>query len=288
MLLFPLLALAASQVIEVNPSSLQPSARQYKGPHFALSSDKKPNGLLLITLGGTNSLPRDMLDLAEEAGKLGYQSIGIDYINGPPDGSISTGCRESKDPDCFDKFRREVVRGEALSPLVKVGPQDSIEARITSLLRHLNKVDPARWGKFLKEGEVDWGKVVVAGHSQGSGHAAFLAKAHEMKGVVLLAGPQDSFADGRTAAWLHQPSRTPSDRFYSFLHKKDFFESEKQIAVARVLVGNDKAPTAPAAACGGAHILVTDRNDVGDAHMSVIEPFFRDVWSHILQEQVGP
>jgi hypothetical protein len=286
MFLFPLLVLAASQVIEVNPGTLQSGARQYKGPHFALTAEKT-NGLLLITLGGTNSLPKDMLDFAREAAKLGYQAVGIDYVNGPPDGSISTGCRESKDADCFDKFRREVVKGDPVSPLVKVSRADSIESRITALLRHLAAKDPARWGKFLKGNEVDWSKIVVAGHSQGSGHAAFLAKAHALRGAVLLAGPQDSFEDGRTAKWLHQPSRTPSDRFYSFLHKKDFFESDKQIAVARVLMSDAQAPTAPATDCGGAHILVTERDDVGDAHMSVIEPFFRDVWRHILQEQVG-
>jgi hypothetical protein len=286
MLFLPLLALAASHVTEVDPAAVQAKTRRYMGPHYALSPEKT-NGLLLITLGGTNSLPKDMLDFAEEGAKLGYQSLGIDYVNGPPDGSISTGCRESKDPDCFDKFRREVVRGDPVSPLVKVSKEDSVEFRITSLLRYLAKKDPKKWGKFLLSDEVDWSKIVIAGHSQGSGHAAFLAKAHALKGVVLLAGPQDAFADGRTASWLKAPSRTPSDRFYSFLHKKDFFESEKQIAVARVLMGNDKAPIAPATDCAGAHILVTDRDDVGDAHMSVIEPFFREVWSHILKEQTG-
>jgi hypothetical protein len=286
--LFPLLALAAAEIQEIDPASLHARTRQYRGPHLAAwDNEVKSNGLLLLSLGGTNSLPKDMLDFNEEALKLGYLALAVDYVNGPPDGSISTGCRPSTDPDCFDKFRREVVRGDPVSDLVKVKREDSIEFRITELVRHLAKQNPGRWAKFLQGDEVDWTKVVVAGHSQGSGHAAFLGKAHPLRGVVLLAGPQDSFEDGRTAGWLHQPSRTPSDRFYSFLHEKDFFDSQKQVAVARVLMSDPSAEIMPAEGCPPAQIHLTDRNDVGDPHMSVIEPFFRDVWRKILQQQVG-
>lgn len=286
MLFFPLLALAASHAIEVNPASLQSGTRQYKGPHFALTAEK-PNGLLLLTLGGTNSLPKDLREFAEEGAKLGYHAIGIDYVNGPPDGSASTECRESKDPACFDNFRREVMNGEALSQFAKVSKEDSIEFRITFLLRHLASKHPKQWGKFLHGKEVDWSKVVAAGHSQGAGHVAFLAKAHALQGAILLAGPQDIFADGRTATWLQRPSLTSSNRFYALLHKKDFFGSEKQIAAVRALVNDPKAAIASDANYEKAHIFVSNREDVGDAHMSLIKPFFRDVWKHALQELVG-
>lgn len=299
MLLFPSLALAAS--LTLNPNALDSGTERFKGDHIAQWDEAaKPNGLLLLSLGGTGSLPEDMSDFNTEAAKLGYATLALDYVNdkvkvqgkeiadAPVQGNISTSCRGSKDKSCFDNFRREVVKGEQVSHQARVDRRNSIEHRIETALRELAKKVPARWGKFLTpENQVNWSKIVVAGHSQGSGHTAFLAKLHPLRGAVMLAGPQDSFADGETAPWLDLPSRTPSDRFYSFLHKNDFFGSQKQIAVARVLMKNPSAAVRPEADCGDAHILLTERNDVGDPHMSVIEPFFREIWAKLLEQQVG-
>ena len=85
---------------------------------------------------------------------------------------------------------------------------------------------------FLDEGagegqgdpRVRWERVVAGGHSQGTGHAAWLAQTTRLRGAVLLSGPQDQqhndtlpdpkfwinakeWATTRVSAMCHEPEK---------------------------------------------------------------------------------
>jgi len=64
----------------------------------------------------------------------------------------------------------------------------------------------------------DWSHIVVAGHSQGGGHAAFLAMTVPggVRRAALFSAPQDepAKADPPVAQWVRGPSNTPLQAFY--------------------------------------------------------------------------
>lgn len=269
-LFLSLSAFAAEVVkpVEINPSSVDRATFQVRGPHLVYTTNESPNGKLLITLGGTGSLPSDFRALHSVAVDMGYQVIALDYQNAV----ISTSCRESADVTCFDGFRREVVLGEDFSDLVKVSPGNAILHRILSLIAHLRMKD-SRWEAFLVNGKLDWSRVVLVGHSQGSGHAAFLAKLFSVNRVVMIAGPQDNF-DPAIAGWIKEPGKTEAERFYSLVHRLDFFKSDLQIAVFKELIGNDEEIFRKNA-------IVSDKQ-VRNAHMELIQPKFSGEWRRLL------
>ncbi len=254
---------------KIDPAQTNSSIRCARGPHLALWDDGPPgNGLLLISLGGTGSRPIEMEAFDREAVALGYRALGIDY----PNHVISTACLDSSQPNAFDRFRQEIVQGKAVSDLVKVDEVNSIESRIQYLLKTLASQPGQGWEAFFKDGQPDWHKIVLVGHSQGSGHAAYLGKLHPLRGVIMLGGPQDC-----GAAWLSQPGRTRPDHYYSFLHRNDFFNCARQIEAGRSLMNNPEA-----AISESGPIIVTTR-DVADPHLSLIQPIFRQVWIDLLK-----
>lgn len=225
---------AEPALVEVAPPATGPTIRQARGPHRALVDPAIPsNGLLLLSLGGTHSLPADFDAFDRLAAALGFHVVALDY----PNSVISTAARDSRQPDAFRRFRQEIVGGDPVSDLVEVDAANSIEGRFTALLASLAKKD-ATWSPYLEDGRPVWGKVVVVGHSQGSGHAAFLGKRHRLKGVLMLAGPQDTDASGEPVAWLEERGLTDPDRFLGILHRQDPFHCDRQLRALKALRGS--------------------------------------------------
>ncbi len=246
----PLLLLLLSAVAWGEPVS------RAVGAHVAYWDNQRSNGLVLVSLGGTNSKPTDLEDFDRTAVELGYRVLALDY----PNSVISTACRDSKQPDAFDHFREEIVEGKPTSDLVAVDRANSIEGRLEAALTQL------QWTQ-------DWSKIVVVGHSQGSGHAAYLGKLHPLRGVIMLAGPQD---DG--AGWLSRPGQTDPLNYVGFLHEKDFFDAKRQTQAVTTLRGGQASPTT----------LIITQEEVDDPHMAVIHPQFQSVWRQLLgQFRVG-
>lgn len=266
----------------MEPELTGPAIRTATGPHFAVRDDKVlGNGLLLITIAGTNSRAQALLPFAQTAAALGYSAVGIDY----PNSRITTDCRGNSDRLCFDKFRREIDLGDPVSDLVQVNRENSLVNRIEKLLQYLVKKYPtAQWNQFIKNGKADWEKIVLAGHSQGAGHAAFLAKAFRVHSVICLAGPQDGNTWG-IASWILAPGKTPGVRYSALLHKEDFFKSEIQIAALRGLIGDPKAPAfifANEIPPGKHPSILVSTLTVKDPHMSVISETFKSAWIYLL------
>lgn len=267
------------QETRIDPAQTDPAIAQARGPHLALVDPAAdPNGYLLVSLGGTNSLPQDFLAFDRLAAQQGYSVVGLDY----PNTVITTACKTSLQPDPCTLFRREIVSGEQVSDLVQVDQHNSIENRLEALLRYQAQHDPEHFADFIGPDGVQWEKIVVVGHSQGSGHAAFLAKKHPMKAAILLAGPQDTTAAG-PASWLSAPSQTPADDYLSFLHQDDFFDSKSQLAAVRLLREDPQGQATVVDKNSSEAPVIMTTAQVRDPHMSVIGDQFKDVWEGLLR-----
>src|SRR6185503_18998227 len=117
-------------------------------------------------------------------------------------------------PDCFEPARAEAFDAQGESPLVKIGPHNCILHRLVKLLESLDQqYANEHWGQFLQNGKPVWNKITVAGHSQGGGHAAFIAKLFVVNRVVMFSSVGDATGGPSwvSAPWL-TTHVTPSNR----------------------------------------------------------------------------
>ena len=100
-------------------------------------------------------------------------------------------------------------------------PHDSITARLGFLFKYLDDSFPnSGWELFYSNGSEfpvpNWKKLIIMGHSQGAGHAAYLAQSNKLRGAVMLSGPQDECIDcpDGTTFWIDSPYMT--DKYTAF------------------------------------------------------------------------
>lgn len=213
-----------------------------KNHHYvaqARNADQRKN-VLVVFLGGYGSSPGSYTEVAGEAAAHGFATLDLRYPNSQMAGSS---CALSD--ACFMNLRGETLFGQGVvypgglvaysSPEVSVSLHNSVLNRLVSLLHFLGTQPPdpssnpvpAYWAQFLlaapgspyEAGGVgwlpDWSKLVVAGHSQGAGHAAFLGTVLPavIRRVVMFSAPNDH-ANGNSASWIFGRAATPSSQFW--------------------------------------------------------------------------
>lgn len=252
---------------------------------------------LFLFVGGTRTATSMTQDIVRVAARRGYHAISVAYPNAEAVAALCTG---SADDECTAKVREEILTGEDLTPLVTVTAANAIEPRLYKLLVHLNAAHPEEgWGAFLSQGGVDWSLVSAAGHSQGAGHVALLAKRHALLRAVMISGVADVTAAGRTAPWLSRPNVTPVERQYGFSHIAD---PVVPLAVAKASwdaiglgrFGAVQGTDLKRAPYGGSHELTTARLPGAgvNAHISMAfdkvlprrpdgTPFYTPVWEFV-------
>lgn len=208
----------------VLPADANSAVEDWLEPHFVVVDPMvAPRGRLFVFMPGSFGTPASYLEVVRYAASLGYHAVGLRY---PNSWAVNfTLCQGSLDLDCHEKVRLEILDGVDRSPLIEVGPVDSIQQRVAGLLEYLQVLSPnENWGQFLsdvpEEGLV-WENLVVAGHSQGGGHAAMIAKVHVVDGALLFAGGPDFNSNfGQLAPWLVGHA-TPSEDYVGFVHSED-------------------------------------------------------------------
>jgi hypothetical protein len=207
---------------EINPMLTSAAININLSSHVAINPDPAvaAKGRLFVMLPGTDAVPRFYRLILRTGAPRGYHAIGLNY---PNDEAIGTLCANSTVADCAGLARNEVITGTDSSPLVSVNPANSISGRLISLLTYLAATFPNEgWGQYLINGQPNWSVITVAGHSQGSGHAAYLAKLQNLDRSVMFSGPADvGIAPGSSAPWLSLPNITPVSRQYGFTHTGD-------------------------------------------------------------------
>ena len=206
----------------VTPSSTDPAIQRFNAPHLVLSGlNPSPNAELLLFLSGTSGQPDTASDLLTVAAEAGYRVISLAYNDDP---AVVQVCKTNPDPDCSGLVRHRRIYGDAATSLIDDQPQEAIVNRLVHLLQKLDSDHPTEgWGGYLQDGALRWDRLVLMGHSQGAGMAAYMAQRAEVARVVLFSSPWDNYGHQDTIApWiLEGPGKTPTERWYGAYHARE-------------------------------------------------------------------
>lgn len=279
--LFSLSSLSYGDV--VSPSKIDLDTYRITGDHIFHTPTLGGEEKLLITIGGTGSNPIEFKNVHTWGKNLGFHVLGVDY----PNGLISTVCQTSTELDCYDNYRKEIVEGIDVSPILNVNRKNSIIYRIKSLIRYLAKTYPANsWDSFLDQnGNPRFEKIMIAGHSQGAGHVGYLGKLFKFNKIIIVGGPHDQHGEV-PAKWLSHKGQTNPEDIYALLHWKDYFGYKLQIKTSRILMGNSSLPLVmfdtklPEVIKG--RIFISN-HPVRDPHNSLALEIYQEVWEYLLR-----
>lgn len=281
----------------VNPNCSDPRCDHH---HVWLDASRPSNGKLFVFLAGSNPQaprPRANQRVQQEAARLGYHVIGLVYPTNVGPG----GCFGGPDPDCFGNVRLEIIDGVDRSSLVAVNRANSIDNRLTKLLRYLGAQFPGEgWSRFLHNGAPKWSQIAVGGHSAGASQAALIGKIRHLDRVVMLAGPAAESAE--FASWI-SIGKTPAAKYFALVHVRDHFAPAIFANVAALQLERFGEPVQVERAqppYAGTHVLITDLEPLGgyatpNPHISVAvdpvtpldddgTPLLRDAWRYMLRE----
>ena len=211
---------AESLCREVLPSETDSAITHWNEPHIVCApQSSNQRGELFVFLPGTGALPSYYGQLMQTAAEAGLHVIALRYPN--DEGVNFEICPRDPDDNCHQLVRQETMQGVDVSPNVAVDSHNSIEGRLQSALTHLAAQAPAEgWEQFLENDLPRWNAIVVAGHSQGGGHAVYFAKLHPVKRVIAF-----TWVDVRKrelASWVtNMPSATLAENYYLLWHQDD-------------------------------------------------------------------
>ena len=216
-LLMPSLAGAQALVVhQVKPSAADPGVKAFDEPSLSIARrDTPPDAPLALVMTGTGGVPRNLATLMEVVADQGYRALGLEYDDTP---AVVQVCPRDPDPACSAKFRERRLTGGGPGVAGIDNPvAEGIVPRLVAALKALAAAAPAEgWGGYLDGDQPRWDRIVVSGLSQGAGMAAFIAKQHMVRRVVLFSSPWEfTGADRHPAPWLSLPSATPPDRWFA-------------------------------------------------------------------------
>jgi len=247
---------------EVRPSQTDPKINDPNRLHEIYVRADGFGDLLFMFFPGSPQQPSEFKKVLETAARAGYHVIGVDYPN--QEGELKTICGNR--PNCYGPLRREVLEGRDVSPDVAINADNCILNRAVRLLQWLDVNHPNQnWGQFLNSGQIRWSHVTVAGHSQGGGHAAMIARLFEVHRVVMFSSVTDA-TDGPSgfisAPWLTQPRVTPHERYYGFGNTDDnlFFPQIEVNWKTLGLSGSKTDVDSSPPPYSGSHRLTTSNN----------------------------
>lgn len=271
------------KVLRIDPQQTDPSISMVRSPHIALYDPQvAQRHQLFLFLVGTKASTASSLSIDRAFAGWGYNAISLDYDNNV----IAVSCAHSLNSACFDNYRSAIVTGAAVSAKIHINPANSILNRFQKLLAWLVEHDPSGdWAQFLHNGQPDWSRVIVAGHSQGAGHAAFIGKLFRVDRVLMFSGPQDYLDDlHEPASWQSRKSATPPSRFFAFLNLEDPFNVHHQIANCVVLMKMRKPRSLavkPGEVIRGRHQILINDFPTRQHHGSTLFPQFDNVWKYM-------
>lgn len=276
----------AKKVFMINPAETAKSIEMVHSGHLAIYyPGVKSTHKLFLMIVGTGGSATDMVTIDDAVAQMGYHTLSLDYRNNV----ITTVCNNSPDSACFDKFRQEIMFGTPVSDSVNVDSTNSIVNRFRKALQYLVKNDPdGGWDEYIAGNRILWNNVVVGGHSQGAGHAAYIGKKFNVSRVLIFSGPQDyRVAFNSPATWLSGRSLTPKNKYYAFLHIKDQFDVTRQLANCAKVMGQAKPDSVhvdPGVTIDTDKHILVNNIETTNAHMSTLLPQFKNVWEFMLKK----
>lgn len=282
----------AVNIYSVAPRSTDSAINNWLEPHRVYVSNEVPHkGYLFLFLPGSYGRATGQDLLQEQAAQDGFHGITLRY---PNSWTVNDMCGPSPDPDCFEKVRMEIIDGKDRTSKVTISQANSIENRVVKLLQYLDRTRPTEgWGQYLEGAAPAWSKIIIAGHSQGAGHAAMIAKVYKVARVAMFGGPTDySQRLLRIAPWLSAPHATPTEAYYVLNHTRDSLQLRELTwrALGLDAFGGPVNVDITAPPYGNSHQLVTSVA-TSNAHSSVVvdavvpmkngTPVFKDTWEYM-------
>jgi pimeloyl-ACP methyl ester carboxylesterase len=188
--------------------------------HYIVRNTTTHLNKLVLFIGGSFSVPANYSLFCTYPASIGFDVISLSYLNNVAAASLEN----SSDLLAFDNYREEIAFGTQVSNAVNVNLLNCITVRAVKLIQYLHTTYPSQnWGQYLATANtLDWSKIVVAGHSQGSGHACYLGKKRAVDRVLMFSGPNDYHTYYNAAAnWLSQTGITPINKQFALLHQQD-------------------------------------------------------------------
>lgn len=209
--------------IQVTPSQACKSITQFNGPHQIYSPASTAKNILSIFYPGTGALASDYTLLLQRGAIRGYHVIGLNYPNSDSINAICNRPNAGGALSCFGDTREEILTGVDKSKFVSIDSNNSIEGRILALLKYLaNKRPNENWDQFYSNNQINWSKIYVSGHSQGSGHAGYQGKLRNVSRVTLYSGISDfSVTQLTLPTWMSLPQVSLNGSYYGFIHAND-------------------------------------------------------------------
>ena len=209
--------------------------RSFSGndPHIIYIPKNERKDLIHIHLCGTASKANeDSIEFLKSSVFENLVTVGLNYEWGEPDlirvercESITNNSNEAL--DIMHKFHEDIVIGakECTCGLINIDNSSTILQRLKDLILYLNLNDTdtsSIWKSLIKTNttsnynsnndtsninDIDWKRIILSGHSQGAGHAAWLAQRVPLHTLVLLSGPQEGgeHLDLLSSHWLDRP-----------------------------------------------------------------------------------
>lgn len=206
----------------VRPSETDPSITRYDSPHYIVFDSTRPHTAnLLLFLSGTGGNPAGASDFLVVAAGQGYRVISLAYNDEP---AIIQVCPRDPDPRCSGRAREKRIFGDDVTSRIDDTPAESIVNRLVKLLIKLDHDHPSDgWGQYLAGDAPNWERIVVSGHSQGAGMAAYIAQRKVVARVVLFSSPWDYYGrDREIAPWVRDGNGvTPRDRWFGAYHERE-------------------------------------------------------------------
>jgi pimeloyl-ACP methyl ester carboxylesterase len=226
------------------------------GDHLVVTPvmDRERNQLLVF-FPGTGGQPGQYSLFARHAAEQGFHVINLAYENAV---SINFDiCRGSLNPNCHKWSRLEVLTGINASRTLTTNrrPASAGFPRLSYLLRYLQQNFPQEgWDQYLdtSTNQLEWPRMIVAGHSQGGGMAAFTATLQKVNRVIL-------FNATEPAQWTTEEPQTPASAYYGIAHEQEtnvipITRSWENLNLPGNLVNIEQAEPG----YGGSHRLITN------------------------------
>ena len=199
--------------------------RNLQNHYIVINRSAAAKNLLFLFFPGTGGVPFNYQEINNTAADSGFHTISLNY---PNDEAVNDLCgAPNSNLDCYANARLEIKDGVDRTTLVNVNRPNSIENRLLKLLIYLRTQRPdENWGQFLiNDSTINWTKVVVAGHSQGGGHAGIIGRFHPVARIVMFAAMDFNGVSNAPANWIARPETTPNasapDKFRGFSHQRD-------------------------------------------------------------------
>ncbi|MBL7699784.1 MAG: hypothetical protein JNK79_16575 [Chitinophagaceae bacterium] len=201
----------------VTPSKTDPAITTFQSQHFLqVQTGGVLKNNLVVYIPGTNRTPSSSKAFTIKAASMGYHAISLSYQNTTAGNPL---CSPTGDLTCHERLRREVIDGIDRHASVVVTPTNSVINRLTKLLIYMAGLQPSQgWGQYIVNGQINWSKVIVAGHSQGGALAGVIGKFYPVKRVIMFS-MVDFLNNNQIPSWEKLPAN--NDKYFSLINQND-------------------------------------------------------------------